>query len=115
MKNIKLKSKVAWIDPADETSGIFEVSEIVGDVYYLKNEHSEVEAFEDEIQSLEDTFCCPECGNIDIQEQGWFWFFVNSETLKIVDMVDNAPIWCDECDELIERGSITCDVYLNGK
>ena len=107
------KKLVVWIDPDDETSGIFEVSEKVGDVYYLKNEHSEAEAFEDEIQSLEDTYCCPQCGNIDIQEQGWF--YVNSGTSRIVDMVENAPIWCDKCDGVISSGSVTCDVYLKNK
>lgn len=107
------KKLIAWIDPAAETSGIFEIVEKVDDVYYLKNEHSEVEAFEHEIQSLEDTYCCPQCGNIDIQEKGWF--FVNSKLTKIIDMVDDASIWCEKCNGEIASGSVTCEVYLNGK
>lgn len=111
--NLKIGQKVAWIDPAEETSGVYEVVELYDDYLALIKEGSYAEALYDEIQSLEDTYCCPQCGNIDIQEKGWF--FVNSKSTRIVDMVDNASIWCGECDELVERGSVTCEVYLNGK
>jgi hypothetical protein len=102
--------KVVWIDPEGETSAVFEVVKEDEETMFLKNEFSEAEVPVWETQSLEDTYCCPQCGNIDIQEQGWFLVNKKGPT-EIVDMVENAPIWCPECNGIISSGSVTCDKY----
>lgn len=112
-ENIELNQLVAWIDPASESSALYNVVEIQEDQVLLKNAFSETEALFEELSLLEDTYCCPSCGNIDIQEQGWF--YVNVPDSKITEMVDNATIWCDQCDSVINNGSTTCNIYLENK
>ena len=107
--NLKIGQKIAWIDPAGETSGVYEVVELYDDYAALTNGVSYTEALYDELQSLEDTYCCSQCGCVDIQEQGWFE--VNSPTAKIIDMVEGGTIWCHECNGEISSGSVTCKVY----
>lgn len=107
------KKLVVWIDPDCETSGIFEVVDDKDEILLLKNEHTELECPPHEIQSLEDTYCCPQCGCIDIQEQGWFYVNKQGPTV-ITDMVDSGGIWCPECNGGVSN-SITCDVYLKNK
>lgn len=111
--NLKIGQKIAWIDPAGETSGVYEVVELYDDYAALTNGVSYTEALYDELQALEDTYCCPQCGCVDIQEQGWFE--VNSPTAKIIDMVEGGTIWCPECNGEISSGSVTCNVYLKNK
>jgi hypothetical protein len=111
-KEIKVSQIVAWIDPTSESSGMFTVIKKYAEHVLLKNSASEIEAPYHELQLLEDTYCCPSCGNIDIEEQGWF--YVNNPNTVINDMVEESPIWCSMCDFTLSS-STNCDEFLKIK
>lgn len=51
--NLKLGDKVIWTDPdSGYSSGFYIIYKIEGDVYSIKNEFTEAEAFENELSLL---------------------------------------------------------------
>jgi hypothetical protein len=100
----KIGKKVVWLDPANETS---HVTVIVQLKYVCSNGTTELECLEEELVSLENVYCCSECGCIDIQSEAWAYF--NSKPKKkaeFKEFLDAGRNWCPNCEEIIESDEI---------
>ena len=98
-ESMKKGDKVFWLDPEFEggTSGIYTIIDIKGDVYSLKNDDSECEAYEHELKPLNAICVCGHCGSLEIQEKWW----INPNTKELIDPVGEAEYeyWCGKCEK----------------
>jgi len=46
---------------------------------------------------------CPICKSTDIQEKAW----INVNTGKVEDRIDDESVWCPECELQVEPQSFT--------
>jgi hypothetical protein len=100
---------MAWCDPDNKTSCLVTIKEINEDTILCANEHTELQAYPEDLKHLEDVMCCNNCGSLDIQEKAW----VYSNTLQYADAVDSVSCWCDVCTS--ENRIVSVNEYLKNK
>lgn len=107
---MQIKKKMVWIDPDHETSAIVEIIKIEGDIYTCISKTSEIEATKDELLNLSDTFCCKDCGSLEIQNK--IWIYTNGGNVFAGPLDDDGAddYYCPTCNNLV--AVITVDDYL---
>lgn len=100
-KDVKINMIVVWLDPERLTSSIFKVVEKKSDIVVLKNKYSECEALYKELMSPDDTYICPQCGNLHMEET----IHVDINTSKLVESADEY--FCTECDETLTPDKVS--------
>lgn len=101
--------KVVWLDPRNQESSIVEIIKDHDDFVLVKKNKLKIKVLPNELQSLEHTYCCPKCGNIDIKTQRWV--FVNTQVLTQIYESDNDAMYCPSCDKTSYSEILTCQEY----
>ena len=101
----KVGQRVYWNDPAEETSGVYVLTEIINDgidygnliLVRITNEYSEAEVFTHELLSLDAVYVCNNCGGFNLEHV--IWAKLNEPRVIMTDVYDEDKYFCVDCGE----------------
>jgi hypothetical protein len=99
----KVGQRVYWNDPAEETSGVYVLTEIISDdidnatIVRITNEYSEAEVFTHELLWLDEVYVCNNCAGFNLEHL--VWTKLNDRKVIITDVYDEDKYFCVDCGE----------------
>ena len=98
---MKIGDKLVFVDPDSEFSHVVRIEELYSETEVLTNSGGKERK---DLQQLGDTYCCGNCGNIDIEEQAWV--FTNTRKYSDVISDTNVKTWCRDCSAHVEQKTV---------